>query len=207
MTPYEPYLRMRWEAGCQNAAALWRELRTQGFTGTESFVRQQVRHWRVIPGQPGKPARTTSTTQRGTPAMPPSVRVLSPRQAVWLFLRGEVDLTTAQRAYRTELLHCCADIATAVPLVEEFQRLVRTRDRAALTTWLTTAYTCDLREFREFAAGLRRDCAAVEAAVTSEWSSGQVEGQITRLKLVKRGMYGRAGFPLRRQRFLLAGGS
>ena len=86
-----------------------------------------------------------------------------------------------------------------------FQRLVRTRDRPALTAWLATAETCDLREFREFAAGLRRDYAAVEAAVTSAWSSGQVEGQITRLKLVKRSMYGRAGFPLLRQRYLLAG--
>ena len=62
-----------------------------------------------------------------------------------------------------------------------------------------------MREFRDFAAGLRRDSAAVEAAVTSEWSSGQVEGQVTRLKLVKRSMYGRAGFPLLRQRFPLAG--
>ncbi len=204
LTPYEPYLRMRWEAGCQNAAALWRELRAQGFTGTESFVRQQVRPWRVTPGQPGKPARASST-ERGTPAIPPPVRVVSPRQAVWLFLRDEDDLTVAQRAYRAELLRCCPDIASALPLVEEFQRLVRARDTPALVTWLSAAETSELREFHEFAGGLRRDYGAVEAAVTSEWSSGQVEGQVTRLKLVKRSMYGRAGFPLLRQRFLLAG--
>jgi len=204
LTPYEPYLRMRWEAGCQNAAALWRELRAQGFTGTESFVRQQVRPWRVAPGQPGKPARASST-ERGTPALPPPVRVVSPRQAVWLFLREETDLTVAQRAYRAELLDCCPDVATALPLVEAFQRMMHTHDEQALTDWLTAAETSDLREFRDFGAGIRRDYPAVEAAVTSEWSSGQVEGQVTRLKLVKRGMYGRAGFPLLRQRFLLAG--
>jgi len=90
-------------------------------------------------------------------------------------------------------------------LVEEFQRLVRVRDTPALMVWLSAAETSGLREFREFAGGLRRDSGAVEAAVTSEWSSGQVEGQVTRLKLVKRSMYGRAGFPLLRQRFLLAG--
>jgi transposase len=207
LTPYEPYLRMRWEAGCQNAAALWRELRAQGFTGTESFVRQQVRRWRVTPGQPGRPARTNRGTEHGRSAILPPVRVLSPRQAVWLFLRDEADLTTAQRAYRAELLYCSPDVACALPFVEEFQRLVRTRDTPALTAWLSAAETCDLGEFREFAVGLRRDYAAVEAAVTSEWSSGQIEGQITRLKLVKRSMYGRAGFPLLRQRFLLAGGS
>jgi len=204
LTPYEPYLRMRWEAGCQNAAALWRELRAQGFTGTESFVRQQVRRWRVTPGQPGKPARARST-ERGTPAIPLPVRVVSPRQAVWLFLRDEDDLTVAQRAYRAELLRCCPDIATALPLVEEFQRLVRAHDTPALVAWLSAAETSDLPEFRAFAGGLRRDYGAVEAAVTSAWSSGQVEGQVTRLKLVKRSMYGRAGFPLLRQRFLLAG--
>ena len=204
LTPYEPYLRIRWEAGCQNAAALWRELRAQGFTGTESFVRQQVRRWRVTPGQPGKPARASSI-ERGTPAIPPPIRVVSPRQAVWLFLREEDDLTVAQRAYRAELLHCCPDVATALPLVTEFQRVMRTHDEQALIGWLTAAETSALREFRDFAAGLRRDYAAVEAAVTSAWSSGQVEGQVTRLKLVKRSMYGRAGFPLLRQRFLLAG--
>jgi transposase len=90
-------------------------------------------------------------------------------------------------------------------LVEAFQRLVRARETPALVAWLNAAETSDLREFREFAWGLRRDHAAVEAAVASEWSSGQVEGQVTRLKLVKRSMYGRAGFPLLRQRFLLAG--
>lgn len=204
LTPYEPYLRMRWEAGCQNAAVLWRELRAQGFTGTESFVRQQVGRWRVTPGQPGKPARA-SRTARGRPALPPPVRVVSPRQAVWLFLREEDDLTASQCAYRAELLRCCPDIATALPLVEAFRRLVRAHDPPALVAWLRAAETSDLREFHEFAAGLRRDYGAVEAAVTSEWSSGQVEGQVTRLKLVKRSMYGRAGFPLLRQRFLLAG--
>ncbi len=205
LTPYEPYLRLRWEAGCQNAAALWRELRAQGFTGTEGFVRQQVRRWRVTPGQPGKPVRTTSGTLRSAPAIPPPVRVVSPHQAVWLFLREETDLTDGQRAYRAALLDCCPDVATALPLVAAFQQMMRTHDKQALTAWLTAAETSDLREFREFAGGLRRDYGAVEAAVTSEWSSGQVEGQVTRLKLVKRSMYGRAGFPLLRQRFLLAG--
>jgi len=199
LTPYEPYLRMRWEAGCQNAAALWRELRTQGFTGTESFVRQQVQRWRVTPGQPGKPARTNRGSGHGRGAMPPPIRVVSPRQAVWLFLRDDADLTEGQRAYRAELLDCCPDVATALPLVAAFQQMMRSHDQQALTDWLTAAERSELREFRDVAGGLRRDYGAVAAAVTSEWSSGQVEGQVTRLKLVKRSMYGRAGFPLLRQ--------
>ncbi len=174
LTPYEPYLRRRWEAGCQNAAALWRELREQGFTGSASFVRRQVRCWRVTPGRPGPPARTSGGSRQTTPTLPPPVRVLSPRQAIWLFLRNMDDLTAAQCAYRAELLEYCPEIASALPLVTEFQRLVRTRDLPALTAWLADAESSGLREFREFAAGVRRDYAAVEAAVTSEWSSEHV---------------------------------
>ncbi len=61
-----------------------------------------------------------------------------------------------------------------------------------------------MREFRDFAAELRRDLAAIATVLTEPWSSGQVEGQMNRLKLPKRGMYGRAGFALLRRRFLLA---
>ena len=204
LTPYEPYLRMRWEAGCQNAAALWRELRAQGFTGTESFVRQQVRRWRVTPGQPGKPARTTADRAWYTCACRPGPGPVAAPGGLALPARGGRPDRSAMRL-SGGTPRCCPDIATALPLVTEFQRLVRRRDAPALTEWLRAAETSDLREFREFAAGLRHDYGAVEAAVTSEWSSGQVEGQVTRLKLVKRSMYGRAGFPLLRQRFLLAG--
>ena len=93
--------------------------------------------------------------------MPPPVRVVSPRQAVWLFLRDDADLTEGQRAYRAELLDCCPDVATALPLVEAFQQMMRTHDEQALTDWLLVAETSDLREFRDFAGGLRRDYPAV----------------------------------------------
>jgi len=59
-------------------------------------------------------------------------------------------------------------------------------------------------ELHEFAAGIRRDQAAVQAALDHAWSSGQVEGQVNRLKLFKRQAYGRAGFALLRRRYLLA---
>ncbi len=61
------------------------------------------------------------------------------------------------------------------------------------------------RELRGFAEGLRQDEAAVKAALSLEWSNGQTEGQINRLKTLKRQMYGRAGFPSLRCRFLQAG--
>jgi transposase len=81
---------------------------------------------------------------------------------------------------------------------------VRERDPAGLAAWLAAAEAADLPEVREFALGLRRDLAAVTAALREPWSSGQVEGQITRLKLLKRQGYGRQRFDLLRRRVLRA---
>jgi transposase len=76
--------------------------------------------------------------------------------------------------------------------------------RVALTTWLADARACGVRALETFAAGLEQDGAAIRAALTTPWSSGEAEGQITRLKLIKRQMYGRASFDLLRRRVLLA---
>ncbi len=90
-------------------------------------------------------------------------------------------------------------------LALEFARLIHERDGAALEPWLVAAETSELAALRGFATGLRRDQAAVAAALAYAWSSGQVEGHVNKLKLVKRGMFGRAGFACLRRRFLLAG--
>jgi len=89
-------------------------------------------------------------------------------------------------------------------LALDFDRLIRDRDTAALASWLVRADGCGETEFREFAAGLRRDLAAVTAALTEEWSSGQVEGQVNRLQLLKRAMFGRANVDLLRRRVMCA---
>ncbi len=81
---------------------------------------------------------------------------------------------------------------------------MRTRDAPGLIAWLERADASSVSEVRSFAAGLRRDRAAVEAALTLAWSNGQTEGQINRPKLLKRQMYGRAKLNLLAKRFLHA---
>ncbi|NEU14944.1 transposase, partial [Methylobacterium sp. BTF04] len=73
-----------------------------------------------------------------------------------------------------------------------------------LDIWLDAAHLSDMPALRTFAAALERDGTAVRAALTTSWSNGQAEGQISRLKMLKRTMYGRADFPLIRRRILLA---
>ena len=75
---------------------------------------------------------------------------------------------------------------------------------AGLEAWLADARSSGVRAVGTFAAGLERDGAAVRAALATPWSNGQAEGQVTRLKLLKRQMYGRAGLDLLRHRTLLA---
>jgi transposase len=88
--------------------------------------------------------------------------------------------------------------------VQAFLRLIRERDLTALDDWFTDVATSKLPELMSFAAGLRRDEAAVRAALRLPLSNGQVEGQICKLKLLRRSMYGRARFDLLKRRLLAA---
>ncbi len=101
-----------------------------------------------------------------------------------------------------------AAVETGVPalvaareLLERFHRMLRTRDVDALGPWLADAGGSLLASFGK---GLAADLAAVRAALIEPWSNGQTEGQITKLKLVKRQMYGRAGIDLLRARLVVA---
>jgi len=200
IVPYEPYLRERWQAGCQNARQLWREVRAQGFVGGKESVRRLVVTWRTVPARPGPPRRHVPATAQPIP--PPPTRVRSPRQARWLLLRADDQLPPEPQAYRAALLAAEPAIVEAQVLTAECCRLVRERDVAAFPAWLGDARRSGLPEMREFARVLERDRAAVENALRYEWSNGVTEGHINKLKLLKRSMYGRANFDLLRRRVL-----
>lgn len=82
--------------------------------------------------------------------------------------------------------------------------MLREKRVEALPAWLESAQTSSIRELRQFAQGIERDRAAVEAALSRPESNGQTEGHVTRLKLIKRQMYGRAKFDLLRVRVIHA---
>jgi transposase len=191
LTPYEPYLRERWAAGCRNAAQLWREIRARGFTGGYSGFATHLLKWREGPGT----ARPTPTRAR---------RRFSVRQAAWLLLRDEAELEPEERAFAAALTARCPEAEQARELAQAFVTLVRERDAAALVPWIEHADRCAIPELQGFVSGLRRDWAAVEAGLELPWSNGQTEGQVNKLKLLKRQMYGRASFELLRRRLLLA---
>ena len=94
-------------------------------------------------------------------------------------------------------------IAQIAALTETFAQMVRQRTPSELQTWIETVLTSRLPDLKRFATGLQQD-AAVRAACELPYSNGQTEGQVTRLKLLKRQMYGRAKLDLLRQRVLHA---
>jgi transposase len=105
---------------------------------------------------------------------------------------------------RQRVLDAAPEVGRALNEIMEFRRLLHERDSTALEPWLTMAEGSANAEIRSFATGIRRDQAAVQAALDYAWSSGCVEGHITKIKLAKRAMYGRARFDLLRRRVLLA---
>jgi transposase len=209
LDPYLARLEARLAEGCENALALWRELRAVGFPGTA----KQVHRW--LAERRTAPARTTPHAWRAEPPpardRPPTLP--SPARLAWLLVQPPAELPAADAAVVTRVERD-REAASVAELARRFTTLVRgcgaggklgpDAALAELEAWLADTRTSGVRAMETFAAGLEQDGAAVRAALTTPWSNGQAEGQVTRLKLLKRQMYGRAGFDLLRRRTLLA---
>ena len=96
------------------------------------------------------------------------------------------------------------ELASTRRLAQRFMVLVRERRGTQLEQWIADVQTTGPPELRGFSRNLHRDWSAVHAGFTVHWSSGPVEGNINRVKLIKRQMFGRANFDLLRKRVLLA---
>ncbi len=174
------------------------ELQRQGFTGSYKSVWMFVRNWPLPAGM--TPASSSScvaaSTRRGAPA------TRTPWQVKWLLLRKPEELNAQDAVYRQALFRLSPRLSSLSALGQDFVRLIRERKSETLLPWLERAKGCPYEELQRFAQGLERELPAVQAALTQPWSTGQVEGQITRLKLLKRQMYGRANLDLLRLRVL-----
>lgn len=188
---YDDYLARRWNEGCTVITELHKELKKLGFSGSYHMVRRRVAHW-----------RDSKTDRKGVKR---ATKRLSSRSVCWLLLKAETDLHDADASFVERLEACCPDLKRAAGLARSFWSMVCERQSAQWSEWLTEAANPAAPvDMRRFASSLKADEAAVKAALSLPWSNGQLEGQINRLKTLKRQMYGRASFHLLRQRFLLA---
>lgn len=192
LDPYQAHLLTRWDEGCHTATRLWREIREMGYRSSYTNVVRFLAHLRLPVGERPSIARDRISAHR--PPMPRHIAILLVRRAE--------TLTTDEEQEIERLCQADPTIAHVYALTQDFVAMAHDRQGERLDAWVTAASASESADLRRFAAGLLLDKAAVQAGLTLEWSNGQTEGQINRLKTVKRQMYGRAGFALLRQRVL-----
>ena len=196
----------RWAEGCHNASQLWRELRQCGYGGQRSRVKEYVQTWRV------KSTAGPASTSRKLPNLKLiAIRLLSPRHrvlttnlsaiALWL-TKEPTQRRPEEQGWVDAVIAANPHIAAAEELAQQFRQAFRDTNVETLNAWMTRSATSHIPELQNFAASIQRDYAAVSAAVVQPWSNGPVEGQVHRLKLLNRQMYGRSGFALLRRRVL-----
>lgn len=205
LDPYVPYLHQRWEAGCQDMVQLWQEIKEQGYQGSIRPVVQwtTLRRERLLGRPSGKGRRPLRQVEIFPPLPTSSVSLPTSRRLVWLLLLNEGKLREGEGKL-LQKLKALAQFNQAYKLGQQFVAVVRTRNSVALAGWLKVAQSSNLSELASFAAGLKREEALIQAALDYSYSNGVAEGQVNRLKMIKRTMYGRANFALLRKRVLAA---
>ncbi|MGY4376220.1 transposase [Bradyrhizobium sp. i1.3.6] len=178
-----PWLDDQWASGCRNGAELWRRLTARGFRGSLRVISE----WATRRRRAEKPdARKLQRI--------PSARTI----ARLMTISGDL-LTKAETVTVAAIEAGVPSLVEAREIIAEFHLMIRRRAEAGLTPWIDRARASLVTSF---ASGVTKDEAAVRAAITSPWSNGQTEGQITRLKLVRRQMYGRGKIDLLQARLI-----
>lgn len=198
--PYLPYLRQRWDAGIHNNSQLFAQIRARGYTGCQSGLRRLLSEWRTeLPPtrRQGQPRKPRLACLRASPR-------LSSRQAAFLMISAPEKRTQVQQRYVEQMCQNQEELHRAYLLSQEFVKCLKERKAQFLDDWLARARASHIGELKSFANGIRRDYAAVRAAFSLPWSNGVVEGQVNRLKLIKRQMFGRAHLDLLRVKVLQA---
>ncbi|MFD1534768.1 transposase [Pseudonocardia aurantiaca] len=180
-------LHERWNAGVTNASALYREIADQGYCGRQGTVAAYLAPFRDLAAAPP------------VAAVVPKVREI----ASWM-LRHPDDLDAEQQLRLKQVRAGCPHLDATAAHVTAFAKMLTGRHGERLESWMAAVEAADLPDLQRFVTGLRRDHAAVPNGLTLTYSSGAAEGNVNRIKMIKRQMYGRAKFDLLRKRILLA---
>jgi transposase len=201
LNPYTPSLLERWNAGCREALRLYRAIQHRGYPGSYATVARYAQRLRQVQDQAPPPPPSRSSL----PAVAePHHQLLTARRAAWLVVRRAEQRDAEEALQLAQLRTQHPEVAEAIALAQDFADLVRQRQGPQLDAWLARVAQSPIMALQRFAKGLADAYDAVKAGRTLPWSNGPVEGPITRLKLLKRQMFGRASLGLLQQRFVLA---
>ena len=187
---FQEYLSRRWSEGCVRGRRLLQEIKARGYTGSFSNLERLLAKW-CNPKR--KVTRPELPAPRRPSVDPATGRSISPIVAAALCVKPRGTLTSAQEANVDMLKREWPDFASMRALAMRFRGFLRSKNADKFGTWLKDAQHSGLYAMQRFARTLSRDLDAVRNAITEQWSNGQTEGQINRLKTLKRAMYGRAG--------------
>lgn len=190
LDPYKEYITQRWQSGCHNATQILHEIYQMGFKGSRSIMME----WVSETLRPPRSARSQPQSEKVVP--------WSASRAAWLLIRDEDDLEDDDKQALERIKQADEKVAEAYALGQRFVQMVRERQSEALLPWLEDATKSGIEALKQFAKGIKQDLDAVTNALSLPWSNGQTEGQVNRLKLIKRQMYGRANFDLLRKRVI-----
>jgi len=185
---YAPSVKQRWDDGCHTIQQIWREVQAMGYPHSDRALRAHLEPLR------GK--------VKGDFPDASSLDHFSAKEASWLFIRHFDALKEKEREELATIRQGSETAETIYHLVQAFLQMVRQLQGSHLESWLRSVRACHIPELRREALGVEQDKAAVLVGLTLAHNNGQTEGQVTRIKLIKRMMYGRAGFALLRQRVL-----
>ena len=197
---FEEFLRQSWKDGIRTGSALFRMIQERGYEGSQSHLQRLLAGWRRAEQQPkGRSVEHQILEQVRDPE---TGHAISPVIAAALCIKPRGKLTPDQARKVDALKAGAPSFATMRSLAMRFSGILRGRAADPLPAWIDDAIETDLAPIVRFARTLNRDFDAVKNAVEMPWSNGQAEGQINRLKTLKRAMYGRAGPELLRARML-----
>jgi transposase len=201
--PYETYVLRRWQQGDHNGLQIWREIAARGYSGSPKAFYSYLARLRPA-GISSAPRSATSPAKKRknvASSSGPSDQLLAKR-VVRLLLRRSTELTAIEQETLQVLRQMHPHMKIVYQLTQGFMSMLHQHQAELLDTWLTAVQGCGIAELERFGRGIEQDKAAVSAALTLPYSNGVVEGHVNRLKFIKRMMYGRAEFPLLRQRVL-----
>ena len=197
---YKSYLVSRWTEGYQSGRGLFEKIKRLGYNGSFSYLARFLSPWRDAKNS--SIGTVVSPNEVTTPAIFTSGQTTSQLVAAALCIKPR-PLLTARQAEEVEALKPDSpDFAAMRSLAMKFRGILRGSSIEKLDRWTDSVKQSGIYSMKRFAKQICRDIDAVRVAVTETWSNGQTEGQVNRLKTLKRSMYGRAGVDLLRARML-----
>jgi transposase len=168
---------------------LWKEITKRGYAGSRSVVYEFLKNYSRFKNKVNKPYVPRQSWSAAKVSL--------------LLYKADKKLSDSEQSLLHALKEKSPDINIAFSLVQTLKAIMLNKQGHKLKKWIAKAMKCPIHELKAFAKGLLTDFSAVKNAFSLQWSNGQVEGQINKLKTVKRQMYGRANFNLLRKRIIL----